>query len=201
MGSVDGGARGGVHLGGVVQFDDFRGFEVFGGLGGKVVGQHSGNREVGGDEHLLGFGLGPARDGFLDLGELLISPASGADHHIHALANQGKYVVQADGRYRELDHDISVVGGDPGQVVTGVQSKRQLCVRGVVHCFDHIRAIRPLAPTTETLIIRTPCFLLTLLFNRQSAITSKASRQYPRPSTHAVWPAPNQPRPAVLKPA
>lgn len=140
MGSVDGGARGGVYLGGMVQFDDFRGLEVSGGLGGKVVGQHSGNREVGGDEHLLGFGLGPARDGFLDLGELLISPASGADHHIHALANQGKYVVQADGRYRELDHDISVVGGDSGQVVAGVQSKRQLCVCGVVHCFDHIRA-------------------------------------------------------------
>ena len=132
MGGVDGSAGGGVHLGGVVQFDDFGGFEVFRGLGGKVVGQYGGDREVRCDEDLLGFGLRTVGDGGFDLGEFLVGPAGGADHHVHALADQGQHVVQADGRHGEFDDHIGVVGGDLGQVVAGIQCERQLRILGVV---------------------------------------------------------------------
>lgn len=170
----------------MVQFDDFGGFEVFRGLGGKVVGQYGGDREVRCDEDLLGFGLRTVGDGGFDLGEFLVGPAGGADHHVHALADQGQHVVQADGRHGEFDDHIGVVGGDLGQVVAGIQCERQLRILGVVHRFDHVQAHAALAPTTETLIMSSslstrtcPAMYPGRFPIGNQPITAKPSRQYP----------------------
>ena len=199
MGGVDGGAGGGVHLGGVVQFDDFGGFEVFRGLGGKVVSQHGGDREIRCDEDLLGFGLRAVGDGGFDLGEFLVGPAGGADHHVHALADQGQHVVQTDGRHGEFDDHIGVVGGDLGQVVAGIQCERQLRILGLVHRFDHVRAHAALCSDHRNLdhvffpvYPYLPGNVPGTFSNRQSAYHRQAVTPISRPQNQAPSDEPNR---------
>ena len=137
---VDGGAGRCIHLVRMMQFDDLGGFEVFGGLGGEIVGEHRGDGEVRRDEHLLCVGARTVRDGLAYLSELLIGPTGGTDHDIHALCDQREHVAQADGRHGEFHDHIGISRFDARKIVARIERERQLHVFRTVHRVDHMRA-------------------------------------------------------------
>lgn len=123
----------------------------------------------------------------------------GADHHVHALADQGQHVVQADGRHGEFDDHIGVVGGDLGQVVAGIQCERQLRILGVVHRFDHVRAHAALCSDHRNLdhvffpvYPYLPGNVPGTFSNRQSAYHRQALTPIPRPQNQAPSDEPNR---------
>ena len=199
VGGVNGGAGGGVHLGGVVQFDDFGGFEVFRGLGGKVVGQYGGDREVRCDEDLLGFGLRTVGDGGFDLGEFLVGPAGGADHHVHA------WPIRVSTLFRLTDGTVNSTTTSVLSVVIWVRSSpasnaSASCVSSALFTASTTcEPMRPFAPTTETLIMSSslstrtcPAMYPGRFSNRQSAYHRQALTPIPRPQNQAPSDEPNR---------
>ena len=136
--SVESGAGRSVHLGRVVQFDDFRGFEIRRRDLCEMVGEHRGNGEVRRDEHALALTRGRGERG-AHLVELLFGPAGGADHHVDALLDEGEHIAQRHARHGEFHHDVGVFGGDCGQVVACVEREREFGVGGGIDGVDHVR--------------------------------------------------------------
>ena len=141
-GGVDSGSGGRIHLGGMMQLDDLRGLEVRRGNLGEIIGQHGGNREVGRDEHglIVTGSLGERRR---DLGESLIGPTGGADHHVDPPLHKREHIVERNGRHGELHHDIGVLRRDPHQVITRVECEGELHVLRAVHRIHHMRSHAP----------------------------------------------------------
>ena len=131
-----GGARGGVHLGGVMHLDDFSGLEVRGSHGCELHGQDRTHRKVRGDQDGASRGLRMlthARVG-------LIRPAGRAHDDIHARVEEGVHVGLGDARDREVDGHLRAVHALGRDLISRVEECNDLHIRGARHRLDNSRA-------------------------------------------------------------
>ena len=131
-----GGARGGVHLGGVMHLDDFSRLEVRGSHGCELHGQDRTHRKVRGDQDGAPRGLGMlahARVG-------LIRPAGRAHDDIHARVEERVHVGLGDAGDREVNGHLRAVHALGRDLISRVEECNNLHIRGARHRLDNSRA-------------------------------------------------------------
>ena len=134
LGRAGRGARRGVGLLRVVQFDHLRRFEVRRGLLREVHRQHRANREVRGDQHTGGRIVDQPASDLIEAG---VGEPGGADDGVDAVADQELQVVHDGVRMGEVDDDLGGRIGKRTQRVTGIDFGTQLKIGGIAHRGAH----------------------------------------------------------------
>src|SRR5690606_2325533 len=127
LGGARGGAAGGVHLVGVVEFDDLDGLEVGRRDLGELHGEDGADGEVGRDEDS---DPGELVEPALQLREALVGPAGGADDGVDAVPHAEVQVAHHGGGRGQFHDDLGVRLDEGLQLVAAAEGGHQLHVLG-----------------------------------------------------------------------